>query len=330
MLSTIADRDTIRRHQEAIQRALQRRATAPPVDCKIIYRPYTEQVRVYWLPKLWIWCYTKPLNNRYWNAFGVTEPSPGARLRIAVEINIPFFGSHHNIGGVLVAAPNGQVFLGHRGRFGGGSRGINKAVFLDWFREQLDETVDHAVASPITVIGEVGDPHLPEQLATFIHQCAALKARRRPASASEKDPQSWLPRFHPEFTGTREYALRGPVAAKCHHGLIVNTLARNLTTLGTAVHNTRHQDLLAAEGRGAHRTTLFEVKTDATLGSVYTAIGQLLYHAGARSAGWRLVAVLPSGYPSTIAARLRALDIAVLPFRLTRSGVQFPSLRRYV
>lgn len=330
MLSTIEDRKSVRRHQEAIQSALLRHAGTPPIDCKIIYRPYTENVSVHWSPSFGIWFYSKPSTNRYWNAFGVSEPKPGSRIRIACEINFPFRGVRRDIGGVLVSESNGEVFIGHRGKFGGGSKGINKEIFMSWFRDQLEETLDRGVTSRIAVIGEVGSENLAGQIAAFVHRCAELKERVHPSGAAGESRPPRRPAFRPEFFGEREYEMHGRISAKCNHGILVNKLAESLKALGARVHNTRHQDLLAVSGQSDNHATLFEVKTDVSLGSVYTAIGQLLYHAGSLTSQPKLVAVLPSGIPQSVRSRLRGLKIEVLPFRWNGGRAIFSNLRRYV
>lgn len=74
-----------------------------------------------------------PEPNRYWNAFGLINSNRSSD--IIVEINIPLRSINRNVAGMYARDPQtNDIYLLHRGRVGGGRKGIGKRAFLEWYR----------------------------------------------------------------------------------------------------------------------------------------------------------------------------------------------------
>lgn len=114
-----------------------------------------------------------------------------------------------------------------------------------------------------------------------------------------------------EFAGTKTYSTKPDIVANVLHGIVVRRLREEVEKLGFKATRDQFRDLYVP-GSGIVRA-LFEVKTDLTTGSVYSAIGQLFFHGGA-GAAQRLVAVVPSGLGRLGAGRMSALGIRVVSY----------------
>ena len=67
-------------------------------------------------------------------------------------------------------------------------------------------------------------------------------------------------------------------------------------------------------GKRNRVSVLFEVKTDVTTTSIYTAVGQLLLNGGAGPRASKLVLVLPDKPKPKTAEALMSIGVAVLDF----------------
>jgi hypothetical protein len=122
------------------------------------------------------------------------------------------------------------------------------------------------------------------------------------------------PIFEPEFSGPRcPYRLDRAIESQYDHGLIVDALAAALAAhhLG----NDRWRDLFVL-GMDHVVRALFEVKTDISPSSLYSAVGQLLVHGTEHPQDQRplLYAVFPEGLPARAVLLLKTLGINVLQF----------------
>lgn len=72
---------------------------------------------------------------RHWNAFG-TEPLESGRSHgITVEVNVAIDGVDRRVTALFaVDGKTGNTVLLHRGRIGGGRRGVGREAFIEWYR----------------------------------------------------------------------------------------------------------------------------------------------------------------------------------------------------
>lgn len=132
---------------------------------------------VHWSSPLGVWSLFKKLENRYWNCFGVQRPDAGKSLQITVEVNPPLEGLDRKMGGAVAReASSGRHYLVHRGRIGGGQKGIGAELFWSRFRGgvQLREP-GREDASRVVIVGEIGASSLPRDVASFVHEVGRIK-----------------------------------------------------------------------------------------------------------------------------------------------------------
>jgi 5-methylcytosine-specific restriction enzyme A len=116
---------------------------------------------------------------RHWNAFGLAkELKLNTSNPIVVEINIPLEGAQRRVAGLFaVDTSNNRLLLLHRGKVGGGKKGIGKKAFLTWYgktpvKVHYDDSneTDEAI-----LVADLSAPNMANQLADFVHAVAMFK-----------------------------------------------------------------------------------------------------------------------------------------------------------
>ncbi len=125
-----------------------------------------------------MWALFKKLENRYWNCFGVQRPDAAPKsLQITVEANPPLEGLDRKMGGAIAREPgSARRYLVHRGRIGGGQKGIGAELFWSRFRGgvQMREP-GRTDMSRVVVVGEIGAASFTRDLAAFVHEVGRIK-----------------------------------------------------------------------------------------------------------------------------------------------------------
>ena len=330
MLSVVTDLKETDLLEARFRQALNVAATERRL-ARITWRPRTIEVEVAWSAPLGIWWYSEKLTNRWWNVFGIQDPSDGEALRIACEVNFSRGGVNRRIAGLLLQEGT-QRFVGHRGNhLGGGKPGITQELF--WASRPVVpvDFIDHTGEEPgkvgrAALVAHLQDAHLPEQVATFVKWVAAFKglADTKPAPAGV--PVSTIHTFSPEFEGQRLPVLGVDYVANVNHGRFVRALRDQLSELGVATANTIRWDLYVPSPDGVR--WLFELKTGSNAGEVYTGVGQLLFHSTheSMSSNPGLVLAMPAPVDAEAVRRIEQLGIRVLVFDDGPRGVSFQGL----
>lgn len=132
------------------------------------------ETTVHWLSEQGIWIGVSDLKNRFWIALGIGNPFIDSHPIVA-EINSPKSGIDRRIAGLFLADHANRVYLAHRGRVGGGRKGIGKKAFLAWYPEPCESFIDGSQPGEAIVIGSLDEPGLIDNLAVFGHRVARFK-----------------------------------------------------------------------------------------------------------------------------------------------------------
>ncbi len=259
--------------------------------------------------------------NRFWCCFGIEDPTARKDLNIAVEVNPPHSSTDGRIAGAFAWSPAGNIHLCHNGRIGGGRRGVGKAAFFNHYRGELTSLAHRDRLVDVVDLGPIDSPDLASRLAWFAGEVLRIKAlilqgTSTPAEGSSDSGVETIqtPSFNPEFSGVRAaFTVRKTIEARADHGLVVDALAAAVTRRGRVVRNDRERDLFLLD-EGGHLALLFEVKTDISTTSIYTAVGQLLLNRGNERDGVRLVLVVPGTPKKSTRDALGLIGIHVLPY----------------
>lgn len=168
----IKEETNIAKAQKIFQDTLTKTATK---QCKCIlgFQGGNEEVDVYWLEQFGIWVsFQVKENHYYWNPFGIGEPFEGDILKIICEINSPLTGINRRISGAFAMDDNGEMYILHSGKIGGGRKGIGKSLFRSNYKNRLvklDDGLEYAI------IGKLGDASLPNNTANFVREIDRIK-----------------------------------------------------------------------------------------------------------------------------------------------------------
>ena len=312
VLEVIDDREKMRVCQDRLRSRL--RQYRPKVVCVSLGdRTGRGPAHVLWFSDLGFWA---KLDSR-WNAFGIapTEPKRGAPVFAEVQINFPLKRGQRRTGAVFAQDSSGRVFVLHNGLIGGGRKGIGKTLFQKSFRGTWVTVRRGDSEYQAALITALAAPHLGQHIKHFVSEVSRIKASAPPATGG----------FQPEFSGKKEYTGAGRVEATCDHGLVVDALANTIARAGLTPQNDANRDLVALDSRRRIKV-LFEVKTDTSPQSIYSAIGQLYFHGVGPSPRPQLVIVLPEKPRGRTAARLAALGLQVLVYKWSGAKVSVPCL----
>jgi hypothetical protein len=308
VLRLISDGRRVRVLQTKLRERLFDAADEGPRRLDIGFQGDSISARVAWFRKQDWWVAVEDLDTRYWNGFGFGDPFADYRaLSLVVELNPPKTGVDRRVQGGFAEDERGRVFLIHRGKLGGGRKGIGKG-FLGWYPADGCRLLsDGAVETEVLVAGCLDAEDLLGSLRSFVGLAHAYKEGERAPKASGFDSGSV---YRPEFSDKTKYRhTEEEIEAEWRHGHVVDALQVGLKALGVVGRKDRARDLFVVES--GVPTVLFEVKTSLDTQSVYTAVGQLYWNSEAAT---RKIAVLPRPVSSAAREQLRRLMIECVEY----------------
>ncbi len=268
---------------------------------------------------------------RYWNGFGL-EIREKDYQHIVVEINFPMEEIDRRVSGVFARDPiTKEIFVLHRGKVGGGAKGVGKNKFKAWYRGQWTPLSEDGIATEEAIlIAALNSKNLLENVTEFVQQVASFKKEiktgkltRRPHSRI-KDDLNYLT-FDPEFIGKKKGRGKSNFEYECNHGRIVNALEKHFRESSNSKHTNYFNSQLIDLGieEKGEIVTICEVKSKSDRQSIYTGIGQLLFHTSGNSKVNKIL-VLPDfdDYHKFLRI-LNRLGISLIRFSLSKSSISF-------
>lgn len=335
MFTTIFNADEITELQKRLEQAF--RSQKPEIIRAIVGSPGGAfETNFLYIGEHEFWVVFGKDKNRYWNAFGVGRPTAGKNTSITCEINFPYGGVDRKIAGVF-AKEGDRVILLHRGKIGGGRKGIGKNLFLDNYRGSYLSIQDGDTENTLALIGSLDSKYFVQQVANFVYEIERIKdlinsMPEQEAVDVEEEENENYPfdfDFKEEGYGKRRYTRKDKIEADSNHGIIVNALARELEKRGLSVGNDRKRDLYTVHNNRIDR--IFEAKTDLSNGSIYSAVGQLLIYSAEKDLdGNQKILVLPERLKPGAERIMGKLGLKVLYYTFEREEVQFGDLDRFL
>ncbi len=179
MLKAVTDRAEIARYQRHLETSLI--GVLPNSEQLTIGHPGGSfESRVY--HDTGFWFSAKVLSEedadipRYWNGFGLGKREGGHQI-IVVEINPPLEGSTKRVSGLFGKDElTGTYFLLHRGRIGGGRKGVGKNAFQAWYRGVWVQVYDQdGTEDDVILVATLGSDGLMDQIRCFVQEVAKFK-----------------------------------------------------------------------------------------------------------------------------------------------------------
>lgn len=284
------------------------------------------EAKVLWSGRLGIWLYSgKTQEGRHWNAFGIGKPKKSAHISITCEINFPAGGIDRRIGGALAKDRKGRIFVVHRGKIGGGKKGIGKSLFADHYRGVWEIMEDGDDETTVALIGALNSPRLARQIAQYIHKIDKIKEAAS-YRTSQLEMKFETITFRETLVGERYCELEKDKDAECDQGLVVKDLADCLHRRGMKVGNDGFHDLFLANDRG-EMTAVFQIKTTYTPMSLHAGAAQLLLNSLRCTPPPRLILVVPEKPDAALEEKLKKIGIDILPYSWSKDQAQFTGLQ---
>lgn len=176
----LSDRFEIEKCQRLLERSFGEYVD-DEIPARIGHQGYTHELqKVRWAAKLGIWIHSEYLHKRkyYWNAFGVKRPRPGGAAEITIEINSPLSGINTRIAGAFARSGAVELFLLHRGKIGGGRKGIGQALFEERYKGEWVTALEDGPPSRFALIGALESRELGQRISRFVHEVDAMKRSR--------------------------------------------------------------------------------------------------------------------------------------------------------
>ena len=283
--------------------------------------------KVLWSKSLGIWKFSQTIKEvRYWNAFGVGRPEVPGVVSIASEINFPWAQIDRKTGGAFAEDAWGNVFAIHRGKIGGGKKGVGKLLFEHNYRGVWSFMEDGDSLSQVAVIGDLKSSRFALQAAQFVKKIEILKSSAAASIQTEMDFSEIT--FREDLIGSSTPSAEDEIVSACDHDLVVSELAAQLRRQKIKIGNDTESELFTvdpAENRIAH---IFEVLTDTKEKNVLAAAAKLLLQTSAAALNPIPVLILPEDNLSHYEQELRRINIFVIGFHWQEEKVVFSGLEK--
>lgn len=136
MYKAIHDPKRIASAQKSFLRRIRKELPQKFQNLYVGYRGGYERLEVCTNNTIWF-AYQSPENrgsSRHWNVFGAGLPDLTHSNNITVEINFDLQGTNRQVAGLFALdEKTGNTILLHRGKIGGGKKGIGKSAFMNWY-----------------------------------------------------------------------------------------------------------------------------------------------------------------------------------------------------
>ena len=179
MLTIIEDLEQIKESQKQFERVKDSPDFETIKNVTIGYLGGSHQDEVFYSKKFDVWMHFNEVDNRYWNVFGVGKPVPNKNVSITCEINIPLKGYNRRIAGVFAKDEQGNIFLLHNGKIGGGRLGVGRELFKKCFSGEWKSALSSDGEMEFAVVGELKSPVFVEKLSAFVKEIKKIKDMRQ-------------------------------------------------------------------------------------------------------------------------------------------------------
>ncbi|MGD0280095.1 MAG: hypothetical protein ABSC11_12395 [Smithella sp.] len=326
MLKVIADQPAIKKYAGQFNKKFK-----PFIDeeikVKLGHQGAGFPAKVSWSKNLGIWKFSRAIKEvRYWNAFGVGKPGTSGVLSIASEINFPWAQIDRKTGGAFAEDAWGNVFVIHRGKIGGGKKGIGKSLFEHNYRGVWSFMEDGDSISQVAVIGDLKSERFALQAAQFVNKIEILKSSAAASTQTEINFSEIT--FREDLIGSSTPSAEDEIVSACDRELVLSQLASALQEKKIKIGNDTESELFAVDPSENRISHIFEVLTDTKEISLFAAAGKLLLQTSDAALRPLPVLVLAEDRISHYVDELQRNNISVIGFHWQEESVVFSGLEK--
>ncbi len=324
MLKVLDDESAIKKYRRLFIKSFKPLVSAK-IPVNLGHPGATVKAKVSWSDSLGIWMFHEKIaDSRYWHAFGTGKPSESSHVPITCEINFPIRGIDRRIGGAMAADHDGRIYVVHRGKIGGGKKGVGKSLFEDHYRGVWATMEDGSLDTTVALIGELNSARFVRQITQFVRKVDKVKDLISSRSSQLEITFDELS-FREELIGTTYTEFKSAPKTECDHGLIVMDLHTALIEQGLKVGNDLARDLFTVNRKGKIRD-VFQVVTDTSTATLNSGTAQLLLSNIDLPERPRLVLTVPDNLDEALESKLKKLGIEILVYDWHRDQAMFPYL----
>ena len=326
MLKVIADQAAIKKYAGQFNKKFK-----PFIDeeikVKLGHQGAGFPAKVLWSKRLGIWKFSRAIKEvRYWNAFGVGRPGTSGVLSIASEINFPWAQIDRKTGGAFAEDARGNVFVIHRGKIGGGKKGIGKSLFEHNYRGVWSFMEDGDSISQVAVIGDLKSERFALQAAQFVKKIEMLKSAAAASTQTEINFSEIT--FREDLIGSTTPSAEDEIVSACDRELVISELAIWLQKQKVKIGNDTENELFTVNTSENRISHIFEVLTDTKENSLFAAVGKLLLQTSDAALRPNPVLVMPEDKISHYAEELQRNNISVVGFYWQEEKAVFSGLEK--
>jgi hypothetical protein len=297
------------------------------IKVKLGHQGASFPAKVLWSRKLGIWTFSSAIKEvRYWNAFGLEKPEVTNVLSITSEINFPWAGIDRKTGGAFAEDAWGNVFVIHRGKIGGGKKGVGKSLFDHNYRGVWSFMEDGKAVTQVAIIGALSSSRFAWQAAQFVKKIEKLKSTATTSTQTEINFSEIT--FREDLVGSAPYSVEDEIISACDRDFVISELAALLQRRKLKIGNDASHELFVvvpSENRISH---VFALVTDAQEKNVLAAAAKLLLQTSADAGNPLSVLVLPKDKIDDYEQELQRLNISVTGFCWEGEKIVFSELEK--
>ena len=326
MLKVIADQAAIKKYAGQFNKKFK-----PFIDeeikVKLGHQGAGFPAKVLWSKSLGIWKFSRAVKEiRYWNAFGVGKPGTSGVLSIASEINFPWAQIDRKTGGAFAEDARRNIFVIHRGKIGGGKKGIGKSLFEHNYRGVWSFMEDGDSISQVAVIGDLKSERFALQAAQFVKKIEMLKSAAAASTQTEINFSEIT--FREDLIGSTTPSAEDEIVSACDRELVISELAIWLQKQKVKIGNDTENELFTVNTSENRISHIFEVLTDTKENSLFAAVGKLLLQTSDAALRPNPVLVMPEDKISHYAEELQRNNISVIGFHWQEEKAVFSGLEK--
>jgi hypothetical protein len=297
------------------------------IKVKLGHQGASFPAKVLWSKNLGIWKFSRAIKEvRYWNAFGLEKPEVTNVLSITSEINFPWAGIDRKTGGAFAEDAWGNVFVIHRGKIGGGKKGVGKSLFEHNYRGVWSFMKDGKSVTQVAIIGALNSSRFAWQAAHFVKKIEKLKSTAATSTQTKINFSEIT--FREDLVGSPPSLADNEILSACDHDLVVGNLAALLQQGKLKIGNDAERELFVVDPSKNRISHVFEVLTDTKEKSVLAAAAKLLLQTSADAGNPLPILVLPEDKINKYEQELQRINISVIGFRWEGEKAVFQELEK--
>ena len=326
MLKVITDQASIKKYTRLFVKKF-KPFIDETINVKLGHQGASLPAKVLWSKKLGIWLYPHTINEvRYWNAFGRGKPKEAGILSTTAAINFPWQGIDRKTGGAFASDAWGNIFVIHRGKIGGGKKGVGKSLFDQSYRGVWSFMEDGDAITQVAVIGALNSGRFALQAALFVKKVEKFKLKPAEVNSTQTEINFAEISFREDFLGDAPSNACGEILAACDSDLVVMNLANLLSRWKYRIGNDAHCQLFLINPSNGKISHIFVVLADIKEKSVMAAAGKLLLQSADDEGSSLPIIVLPQDGINAYEQELEKINISVIGYRLEGERIIFPDL----